>query len=117
MYFNESAKGLQFDDWVERNESRVHEIELILELTSHYELLRNSCEEGNDDDLVTISQIMLCIGQTDRCHDWRVGHGLVDTDKALALARTLQVMRDPNEDGFLEYPEATVWDAFTIMKE
>ena len=42
-YFNESAKGLQFDDWAERNESRVHEIELILELTSHYELLRNSC--------------------------------------------------------------------------
>ena len=32
-YFHESAKGLQFDDWVERNESRVHEIELIMELT------------------------------------------------------------------------------------
>ena len=36
----------------------------------------------------------------------------MDTDKALALARTLQVMRDPNEDGFLDYPEATVWDAY-----
>ena len=31
-YFNESAKGLQFDDWTERNESRVHEIELIWNL-------------------------------------------------------------------------------------
>ena len=50
LYFNESAKGLQFDDWEERNESRVHEIELILELTAHYDHLRNSCEEGNDDD-------------------------------------------------------------------
>ena len=113
LYFNESAKGLQFDDWEERNESRVHEIELILELTAHYDLLRNSCEEGNDDDGCSdIPEECYVSDRTDRCHDWRVGHGLVDTDKALALARTLQVMRDPNEDGFLDYPEATVWDAY-----
>ena len=112
-YFNESAKGLQFDDWDERNESRVHEIELILELTSHYDLLWNSCEEGNDDDPCNdIPDTCYVSEQTDRCHDWRVGHGLVDTDRALALARTLQVMRDPDEDGFLDYPQATVWDAF-----
>ena len=113
MYFNESAKGLQFDDWDERNESRIHEIELILELTSHYDLLRNSCEEGNDDDACSdIPEECYVSDKTNRCHDWRVGHGLVDTDKALALARTLQVMRDPNEDGFLDHPEATVWDAY-----
>ena len=113
MYFNESAKGLQFDDWEERNESRVHEIELILELTAHYDHLRNSCEEGNDDDGCSdIPEECYVSDRTNRCHDWRVGHGLVDTDKALALARTLQVMRDPNEDGFLDYPEATVWDAY-----
>ena len=113
LYFNESAKGLQFDDWEERNESRVHEIELILELTAHYDLLRNSCEEGNDDDGCSdIPEECYVSDRTNRCHDWRVGHGLVDTDKALALARTLQVMRDPNEDGFLDYPEATVWDAY-----
>ena len=40
-----------------------------------------------------------------------MGHGLVDTDKALALARTLQIMRDPDEDGFVDHPGATVWDA------
>jgi len=113
LYFNESAKGLQFDDWEERNESRVHEIELILELTAHYDHLRNSCEEGNDDDGCSdIPEECYVSDRTDRCHDWRVGHGLVDTDKALALARTLQVMRDPNEDGFLDHPEATVWDAY-----
>ena len=50
MYFNDSAKGIQFDDWDDRNESKVHEVELILELTSHYGFLRNSCEDGNDDD-------------------------------------------------------------------
>ena len=113
LYFNESAKGLQFEDWDQRNESRVHEIELILELTSHYDLLRNSCEEGNDDDGCSdIPEECHVSANTKRCHDWRVGHGLVDTDRALALARTLQVMRDPNEDGFLDYPEATVWDAY-----
>ena len=113
LYFDEAAKGLQFEDWEIRNESRVHEIELILELTSHYEVLKNSCEEGNDDDSCdNIPEDCYLSENTNRCHDWRVGHGLVDTDKALALARTLQVMRDPNEDGFLDYPEATVWDAY-----
>ena len=113
LYFDEAAKGLQFEDWGTRNESRVHEIELILELTSHYELLRNSCEEGNDDDSCdNIPEDCYLSENTNRCHDWRVGHGLVDTDRALALARTLQVMRDPDEDGFLDNPEATVWDAY-----
>ena len=113
LYFNETAKGIQFDDWDERNESRVHEVELILELTSHYDILRNSCEEGNDEDSCNdIPDDCYVSQKTDRCHDWRVGHGLVDTDRALALSRTLQVMRDPNEDGFIDFPQVTVWDAF-----
>ena len=113
LYFNETAKGIQFEDWNTRNESRVHEVELILELTSHYEVLKNSCEEGNDDDSCdNIPEECHISATTNRCHDWRVGHGLVDTDRALALARTLQVMRDPDGDGFLDHPEATVWDAY-----
>lgn len=112
LYFNGTAKGIQFENWRERNESRVHEVELILELTSNYDLLRNSCEEGNDDDACNnIPEDCHVSENTGRCHDWRVGHGLVDTDKALALARTLQVMRDPDEDGFVDHPSATVWDA------
>ena len=113
LYFNDTAKGIQFDDWEDRNESRVHEVELILELTSHYDILRNSCEEGNDDDPCNdIPDDCHVSEQTERCHDWRVGHGLVDTDRALALSRTLQVMRDPDEDGFLDFPQVTVWDAY-----
>ncbi len=113
QYFDESPKGLQFEDWNQRNESRVHEVELILELTSNYEILKNSCEEGNDDDSCdNIPEDCYRSVNTGMCHDWRVGHGLVDTDKALALARTLQIMRDPDEDGFVDNPEATVWDAF-----
>ena len=73
----------------------------------------NSCEEGNDDDSCdNIPEECHISATTSRCHDWRVGHGLVDTDRALALARTLQVMRDPDGDGFLDHPEATVWDAY-----
>ena len=40
----------QFEDWNERNNSRVHEVELILELTARYEGMANSCEAGNDED-------------------------------------------------------------------
>ena len=113
QYFDASAKGLQFEDWNQRNESRVHEVELILELTSNYEVVKNSCEDGNEDDPCdNIPEECYISSNTGMCHDWRVGHGLVNTDKALALARTLQIMRDPDEDGFVDNPAATVWDAF-----
>ncbi|MEC7704750.1 MAG: hypothetical protein VX906_05860, partial [Candidatus Thermoplasmatota archaeon] len=49
--------------------------------------------------------------QTNRCHDWRVGHGLVHVDHAVALARTLELLRDTDGDGFVDNPEVTVWDA------
>ena len=118
LYFNGSAKGIQFDNWDQRNESRVHEVELILELTSNYEIVRNSCEEGNDDDPCDNIPAECHISEnTGKCHDWRVGHGLVDTDKALALARTLEIMRDPNEDGFVDHPSATVWHAYEHYEE
>ncbi len=118
MYFNDSAKGIQFDDWDDRNESKVHEVELILELTSHYGFLRNSCEDGNDDDSCDdIPDECHISHNTNRCHDWRVGHGLVDTDRALALAITTQVMRDPDGDGFIDNPEITVWDAYDHYEE
>ena len=113
QYFDASPKGLQFEDWNQRNESRVHEVELILELTSNYEVVKNSCEDGNEDDPCdNIPEECYISSNTGMCHDWRVGHGLVNTDKALALARTLQIMRDPDEDGFVDNPGATVWDAF-----
>ena len=45
-----TAAYQQFEDWDERNNSRVHEVELILELTARYEGMENSCEDGNSDD-------------------------------------------------------------------
>ena len=74
-------------------------------------ILKNH-EEGNDDDSCdNIPEDCYLSENTNRCHDWRVGHGLVDTDKALTLTGLSSYER-PNEDGFLDYPEATVWDAY-----
>ena len=104
----------QFEDWETANFSRVHELELILELTAQYEGMSNSCESGNDDDACNDIPAECYRSSTGQCHDWRVGHGLTNTDRAVALARTLQLMRDQNVDGIVDHPEYTVWDAFEI---
>lgn len=104
----------QFADWDEANYSRIHELELILELTATYEGVANSCEAGNDDDACSDIPADCYLSATGRCHDWRVGHGLTDVDAAVALARTLQLMRDQNNDGIVDHPEYTVWDAYEI---
>jgi len=109
-----SAAYGQFDDWDTANYSRVHELELILELTATYEGMANSCEAGNDDDACNDVPAECYRSATGRCHDWRVGHGLTDVDAAVALARTLQLMRDQNGDGIVDHPEYNVWDAYEI---
>lgn len=114
MVTGEPSQGMQSEEWGSANSTRVHEVELILELTSRYEPLKNSCEDGNDeDDCSDIPEQCYISNQTNQCHDWRVGHGLVHVDEAVALARTLQVMRDPDGDGFLDNPGVTVWDAYS----
>jgi hypothetical protein len=104
----------QFDDWNEANWSKVHEVELILELTARYQGMANSCEDGNDEDACSDIPAACYRSATGGCHDWRVGHGLVDVDEAMALARTLHLLRDPDLDGFIDHPEFTVWDAWEI---
>ena len=105
-------QGLQIEGWNIANETRIHEVELVMELTSKY--LPNSCEDGNDEDSCDdIPQNESCyVSLTGKCHDWRVGHGLVDVDEALALARTLELMRDTDGDGFVDDNRPTVWDAY-----
>ena len=106
----------QYDDWDDANYSRVHELELILELTARYEGMENSCEEGNDEDACNDIPAECYRSATGQCHDWRIGHGLTDVDAAVALARTLQLMRDQDGDGFVDHPEYTVWDAWEIYE-
>ena len=52
--------------------------------------------------------------QPAECPDWRIGHGLTDVDAAVALARTLQLMRNEDNDGIVDHPEYNVWDAYEI---
>ncbi|MBA45467.1 MAG: hypothetical protein CMB31_02630 [Euryarchaeota archaeon] len=114
------SQGLQMEDWDTANETRIHEVELIMELTSKY--IPNSCEDGNDEDSCNdVPTNESCyLSRTGQCHDWRVGHGLVDVDAALGLARTLELMRDTDGDGFVDDNRPTVWDAYeqyqNIMK-
>ena len=107
----------QYENWDSDNFSRVHEFELILELTARYEGMANSCEDGNSEDACNDIPEQCYISATGECHDWRIGHGLTDTDAAVALARTLQLMRDQNGDGLVDHPEYDVWDAYEIYQE
>ena len=107
----------QFENWDNENFSRVHEFELIIELTSRYDGMANSCEDGNSEDSCNDIPPECYRSATGQCHDWRVGHGLTDTDAAVALARTLQLMRDQDGDGIVDHPEYTVWDAYEIYEE
>ena len=107
----------QFEDWDTANFSRVHEFELILELTSRYDGMANSCEDGNSEDSCNDIPEECYRSTTGQCHDWRIGHGLTDTDAAVALARTLQLMRDQDGDGIVDHPEYDVWDAYEIYEE
>ena len=106
----------QFEDWGAANFSRVHEVELILELTARYEAMDNSCEAGTDEDSCNDIPSECYRSATGGCHDWRVGHGLTDVDAAVALARTLQLMRDQDNDGIVDHPEYNVWDAYDIYE-
>jgi hypothetical protein len=104
----ENPQGYDQEDWAKANNTRVHEVELIMELTSDY--FPNNCESGNDEDDCTDIPEPCHLSLTGLCHDWRIGHGLVNVDRALALARTLQLLRDSDGDGIVD-TEATVWDA------
>ena len=106
----------QYENWDEENFSRVHELELILELTADYEGMANSCEDGNDDDACSDIPEQCYLSDTGQCHDWRIGHGLTNVDAAVALARTLELMRDQDGNGIVDHPEYTVWDAWDIYE-
>ena len=106
----------QYENWDNENFSRVHELELILELTADYEGMANSCEDGNADDACSDIPEQCYLSATGQCHDWRIGHGLTNVDAAVALARTLELMRDQDGNGIVDHPEYNVWDAWEIYE-
>ncbi len=76
------------------NETRIHEAEFILKATANY------IEPKENNNVPTNHSI----GILGKPYDYAQGYGLVDVEKAVAFALTLQELRRQN-------PEATVYDA------
>ncbi len=81
----------------------IHEAELILKLTSDYK---------TDGENIPTN---FSIGLDDRPLDYAQGYGLVNADRAVALATALQELRDTNGDLVVDNPEVTVWDAYPLL--
>ncbi|RLF48727.1 MAG: hypothetical protein DRN20_03945 [Thermoplasmata archaeon] len=79
--------------------TRIHEAELILKLTADY-------IEPTGDNGVPQNR---SIGIENKSYDYAQGYGLVNAKKAVALALTLQKLRESN-------PNATVFDAYKVYK-
>jgi serine protease AprX len=99
---NESYSGLE-DDWWESPTTLVHEAELILEASAGYiEPMADNGVPGN-----------YTYGWTGGRSDLAQGYGLMNVERAVAIALTLNELRsrDFNNDGKPDYPNATVYQA------
>lgn len=97
-----SGNGNYVDEeyWTKPN-TLIHEVELIMKLTSRYVLPDNIPVNAQDDNGVPDN---FSIGVGGRQNDFAQGYGFIDSEKAVALALTLETLRYKN-------PKATVWDA------
>ncbi len=89
--------------WFESNQTVVHEAELILEASASY------LESQGDNGVPSNSSIGWSGGE----NDFAQGYGLIDVEKAVAIALTLNELRtrDFNGDGTADYPDSTVYEA------
>jgi serine protease AprX len=89
----------------------IHETELIMKLTSQY-MAPDDYEMNSQDDNGVPDNYS--VGLNGKPYDYAQGYGFIDSEKAVALALTLEKLRYQN-------PEATVWDAMysynDIIKE
>jgi len=91
-----------YPDFFNSSDTRIHEAELIMKLTSAY-IPPDDIEvnvEG-DNGVPDYNET----GLDGRPHDYAQGYGMVKADKAVALALTLSELRRHD-------PQATVWDAY-----
>lgn len=81
-------------------ETKIHEIELILKLTADY--IQNDGENGVPSENIT--------GILNRSLDYAQGYGLVNAEKAVGVALALTKLRDPDGNGVIDN-NASVFDA------
>jgi subtilisin family serine protease len=85
-------------------EREIHEVEAILKLTADYITSGENLADNNS------------LGFNNHTLDYAQGYGLVNADNAVALALTLQRLRDTNGDGVVDNENIEVLDAFEIFK-
>ena len=85
-------------------EREIHEVEAILKLTADYMTSGENLADNNS------------LGFNNHTLDYAQGYGLVNADNAVALALTLQRLRDSNGDGVVDNENIEVLDAFEIFK-
>ena len=99
-----------YSEWNERLDTRIHEAELILKMTADMipygedpDPARNGLTANN------ITNWTVPGYANGRPHDWAQGYGLINVERAVGLALTLEKLR-------WDHPEATVFDAFSVFE-
>ncbi|RAH16594.1 MAG: hypothetical protein CMB56_000690 [Methanobacteriota archaeon] len=83
---------------------KIHEIEVILKLTSDYIIEGENLADNYS------------LGLNNHSLDYVQGYGLVNADNAVGLAITLERLRDINGDGVVDNDNVDVFDAWEIFK-
>jgi len=105
------ALAYPVSDWLNSSlDTRIHESELILKLTADYIPAQGSAQSGmNGQTQNNVTDWSLPGDAADRRHDFCQGYGLINVDRAVGLALTLERIR-------WDYPEATVLDAYSVFE-
>lgn len=93
--------------WWDNPDNRIHEVELILKLTS--DVIISSNDNGVPESNET--------GLLDRANDFAQGYGMMNVERAVELALILETLRtqNMNDDGKPDWQDANVFDALEIL--
>ena len=100
-----------YTEWNERLDTRIHEAELILKMTADMiPYGENPDPASNGLTANNITDWTVPGYAYGRPHDWSQGYGLINVERAVGLALTLEKIR-------WDHPEATVYDAFSVFED
>jgi len=99
-----------YAEWNDRLDTRIHEAELILKITADMIPYGDSPDPAANnltDNAIPDWTVPGYVNE--HPHDWSQGYGLINVERAVGLALTLEKIR-------WDYPEATVYDAFSVFE-
>jgi hypothetical protein len=100
-----------YAEWNDRLDTRIHEAELIIKLTTDmipYEGEGDPSMNGLTANAIPDWSVPGYVDQ--RPHDFSQGYGLINVERAVGLALTLEKIR-------WDHPEATVYDAYSVFED